>query len=241
MPILSFALAVKYRYGVLISFFKLLAVAILGCFVVLMIHSASFAQKADQQITILALGDSLTAGYGLPQGQGLVPQLNAWLLEQGENVTVLNAGVSGDTSAGGAARLEWSLTPEVDAMIVTLGGNDLLRGLTPQVTRQNIEKILQKAKNRMIPVLLIGMKAPTNFGAQYKIEFDQLYKELAGKYDALYIESFFNLISADAVDPGQIGEYMQPDGIHPNARGVLKIVQAMGPKVVELSSEAANP
>ncbi|WP_435530782.1 arylesterase [Pseudotabrizicola formosa] len=195
--------------------------------------SAAGAAYAEP-VTVFALGDSLTAGYGLPEGEGLVPQLNLWLAEQGAEVTVLNGGVSGDTSAGGLSRLDWSLTPEVDAMIVTLGGNDLLRGLQPGVTRTNIEAILAQAQGRQLPVLLIGMEAPGNFGPAYKAEFDALYPELATQYGALHGGSFFALIDPDATDPGQISQYMQADGIHPNAQGVKRAVESLGPQILQL-------
>lgn len=194
----------------------------------------AFAANAEA-VTVFALGDSLTAGYGLPEADGLVPQLNAWLADQGAAITVLNGGVSGDTSAGGLSRLDWSLTPEVDAMVVTLGGNDLLRGLQPEVTRANIEAILQRAQADGLPVLLIGMEAPGNFGPAYKEAFDQLYPDLAAQYDASHIESYFGLIDPDATDPGQIAPFMQPDGIHPNADGVRRAVESLGPQIIALA------
>ncbi|MFN4130389.1 MAG: arylesterase [Paracoccaceae bacterium] len=197
------------------------------------VASAGYAEP----VTVFALGDSLTAGYGLPESDGLVPQLNAWMAAQGADVTVLNGGVSGDTSAGGISRLAWSLTPEVDAMIVTLGGNDLLRGLQPAVTRGNIESILIEAQARELPVLLIGMIAPGNFGPAYKAEFDQLYPELAAQYGAQLIDSYFGLIDATATDPGQISQYMQADGIHPNAAGVKRAVESLGPQILSLVNQ----
>lgn len=115
-----------------------------------------------EPVTVVALGDSLTAGYGLSPEAGLVPQLQAWLTEQGRDVVVVNAGVSGDTTAGGLARLDWSLTPETDALIVELGGNDMLRGLPPAEARANLEAILKAGQARGLPMLLVGMKAPGN-------------------------------------------------------------------------------
>lgn len=197
----------------------------------------SISAAHAEPVTVFALGDSLTAGYGLPDGEGLVPQLNAWLSAQGADVQVLNGGVSGDTSAGGLSRLGWSLTPDVDALIVTLGGNDLLRGLQPEVTRANIDAILQEAQTRALPVLLIGMKAPGNFGPDYKTSFDQLYPDLAQQYGALHIDSYFGLIDPAASDPGAISAFMQADGIHPNAEGVKKVVAALGPQVVALAAQ----
>jgi acyl-CoA thioesterase-1 len=131
------------------------------------------AAQADE-VVIAALGDSLTQGYGLPAEQGFVPQLQAWLDAQGVEARLINAGVSGDTTAGGLSRVGWTLTPEVDAMIVTLGGNDLLRGLDPAQARSNISGILQAAKTADVEVLLVGMDAPGNYGPDYKAQFDAI-------------------------------------------------------------------
>ncbi|MBN2631800.1 MAG: arylesterase [Rhodobacteraceae bacterium] len=192
------------------------------------------AAHADPTTTILALGDSLTAGYGLAEHEGLVPRLNDWLAKNGADAVVLDGGVSGDTSAGGLSRMDWSLTPDVDAMIVTLGGNDLLRGLPPEVTRANIDAILTKAGDRNLPVLLIGMKAPGNFGPDYKTSFDSLYPELAAQHGALHVDSFFGLLDPNAADLGNLSGFILDDGIHPNATGVQKIVSNLGPIVLDL-------
>ncbi|WP_294621359.1 arylesterase [uncultured Roseovarius sp.] len=197
-----------------------------------------FAAMAED-VRILALGDSLTQGYGLIEDFGFVPQLDAWLEAQGAKVAVINGGVSGDTSAGGAARVEWSLTPDVDAMIVTLGGNDLLRGIDPSVTRANIETILRAAQEQSVEVLLVGMQAPGNYGPEYKQDFDSLYPELAEEYGALYAESFF--VGLGTSDPAQARAYFQADGIHPNAEGVQKIVEGLGPKVLDLIDRVEEP
>lgn len=183
-------------------------------------------------VTVLALGDSLTQGYGLVQDQGFVPQMQKWLDDQGIEARLVNGGVSGDTTAGGAARVEWSLTPEVEAMIVTLGGNDLLRGLDPGVSRGNIEKILKVAEAKNIAVLLVGMKAPGNYGAGYKADFDAIYPELSEAYGTLYAGNFFAGLGEGS--PADLQAYFQPDGIHPNADGVGRIVEALGPRVIEL-------
>ncbi|MEL6585735.1 MAG: arylesterase, partial [Pseudomonadota bacterium] len=144
-----------------------------------------------EPVTIVALGDSLTAGYGLAEADGFVPQLQAWLTGQGVDAQVVNAGVSGDTTAGGLARLDWALTPETDAMIVALGGNDLLRGLPPEVSRANLDGILSRVSEEMgLPVLLIGLEAPGNYGPAFKEAFDGMYVELAATYDALHEVSF---------------------------------------------------
>lgn len=193
---------------------------------------------AAAQVTIAALGDSLTQGYGLPAEQGFVPQLQDWLRAQGADVALLNAGVSGDTTAGGAARVGWTLTPEVDAMIVTLGGNDLLRGIAPEVARGNLESILQAAREAGIAVLLVGMQAPGNYGPDYKTEFDAIYPDLAAQYGTLYAQSFFAGLEGLRDDPAALTRYMQPDGIHPSAEGVARIVAALGPTVLELVARA---
>jgi acyl-CoA thioesterase I len=191
-----------------------------------------------EPVTVVALGDSLTAGYGLEnQADGLVPRLEAWLRGKGADVVVQNAGVSGDTSAGGLARLDWALGPEVDALIVTLGGNDMLRGLDPAGTRSSLEGILQKAAEKGLPVLLVGMQAPGNFGPDYKTAFDAMYPDLAAQYGALLAGSFFDgLVAAGATanDPASFAPFMQADGIHPNPEGVTRIVEALGPKVLDL-------
>lgn len=195
---------------------------------------------AAEPLTVVALGDSLTAGYGLAPEEGLVPQLQAWLVAEGREVAVVNAGVSGDTTAGGLSRLDWSLTPETDALIVTLGGNDMLRGLPPAEARANLDAILTGAGARGLPVLLVGMEAPGNYGPDYKTEFDAIYPDLAAKYGALLMPSFFGPLLVDGGDPAAIGGLMQADGIHPNAEGVRQIVAGLGPKVLELLDRAAE-
>ncbi|MFZ1725441.1 MAG: arylesterase [Albidovulum sp.] len=189
---------------------------------------------AAEPATVVALGDSLTAGYGLPVEDGLVPQLQRWLTAHGTDAVLVNAGVSGDTTAGGLARTDWTLTPDVDAIIVTLGGNDLLRGLPPAEARANLDAILAKAKARNLPVLLIGLVAPGNYGADYKASFDAIYPDLAAKYTALYVKNFLAPIAAQPDRETALNTLMQADRIHPNARGVALIVDALGPKVQEL-------
>lgn len=208
------------------------------------IRNAAFAIFAlsssvwAEPVTIVALGDSLTAGYGLAdQSQGLVPQLEGWLKARGADVLVQNAGVSGDTTAGGLARIGWALGPEADALMVTLGGNDLLRGIDPAEARRNLEGILTEAAARKLPVLLVGMKAGANFGPDYKAAFDAMYGELAAEFGALLAEDFFaglRAAGADPSDPASLAAWMQPDGIHPNPEGVKLIVEGLGPQVEEL-------
>lgn len=194
------------------------------------------AQGAAEATTIVAMGDSLTQGFGLMEADGLVPQLQAWLTERGHEVRLENHGVSGDTTAGGLARVDWALGPHVDAMILTLGGNDLLRGLPPEVTRANLDGILSAAAAREIDVLLVGLAAPANYGAEYQQAFDAIYPDLAATYDTLLITDFLGaLTEATGGDlQAALSTYMQPDGIHPNAAGVAVLVEAMGPTVEAL-------
>lgn len=180
---------------------------------------------------IVALGDSLTAGYGLPESDGFVPQLAAWLAANGTPAKVVNAGVSGDTSAGGRARLDWSLTPDSDVLIVNLGGNDLLRGLDPAMTRANLDAILAQAKTRGLKVLLIGLPGPANFGPDWKTQFDAIFPDLAAAHGVAVDPDFMAALRAD---PAGFQTLMQPDGLHPSAAGVARIVARIGPQVQAL-------
>lgn len=189
---------------------------------------------AAEPVTIAALGDSLTQGYGLPQDEGFVPQLQAWLTARGAEADIINAGVSGDTTAGGLSRVGWTLTPEVDAMIVALGGNDLLRGIDPAASRANLAGILQAAREKGVEVMLVGLSAPGNYGPDFKAAFDAMYPELAAEYGALHVESFLAGLRGEGGDSEAMRDLMQPDGIHPNREGVRRIVEAMGPEVLTL-------
>lgn len=191
-----------------------------------------------QPVTVAALGDSLTQGYGLPQGDGFVPQLQAWLEAEGGGVTVLNAGVSGDTTAGGLSRVDWTLTAEVDAMIVALGGNDVLRGIPPEEARANLRGILQAAADAGVPVLLVGIAAPANFGPGYKAAFEAIYPDLAAEFGALLVPDFLAPLAERLAAGTPRGDLMQADGLHPNAEGVALIVAALGPSVQELAARA---
>lgn len=191
-----------------------------------------------ETVTIAALGDSLTQGYGLPQEDGFVPQLESWLNAHGADVRLINAGVSGDTTAGGVSRLGWTLSDDVDGLIVALGGNDLLRGIDPKVSRANLETIVSTARDTGIAVLLVGMQAPGNYGPDYKAAFDANYPDLAKKYGTLLYPGFLQALS-DLPDRAEaMADYMQADGLHPNAAGVKKIVAAMGPTVLDLVARA---
>lgn len=185
------------------------------------------------EVVITAIGDSLTQGYGLRQGDGLVPRLEEWLTARGRDVRIVNAGVSGDTTAGGAARAAWAMGDDPDAVIVALGGNDVLRGLPARAARVNLGAVLQAAGER--PVLLIGIAAPGNFGPDYRREFDAIYPSLAAEYGTLLVP---NLLAAVTEGSALPDKWMQGDGIHPNAEGVRRIAEAIGPKVLELVDQA---
>ena len=195
---------------------------------------ALLAPAMAEETVIAALGDSLTQGYGLAPADGLVPQLEGWLRDQGQDVRVINAGVSGDTTAGGLSRVAWTLTDDVDAMIVALGGNDLLRGIDPAESRANLTGILDAAAEKGVAVLLVGMQAPGNYGPDFKRDFDAIYPELAAVYDTALYPNFFATLTEDLDQATAIQTYMQRDGIHPNPAGVLKITDALGPSVLEL-------
>jgi acyl-CoA thioesterase-1 len=185
----------------------------------------AFAEEAA--VEIVALGDSLTAGYQLVPGDGFVPQLQAYLRARGQNVRVRNGGVSGDTSAGGRARLDWVLSPSTKAVIVELGANDMLRGISPTLTRKNLEAILIELKKRNLPVLLAGMMAAPNLGPAYARAFNPIYRKLAEKYDAVYYPFFLEGIAADR-------SLNLADGIHPNREGIAVIVKNISPSVEKL-------
>ena len=191
------------------------------------------------EVKLAALGDSLTQGYGLRPQDGFVPQMQAWLEAQGADVEIINAGVSGDTTAGGLSRVDWTLSDGIEAMIVTLGGNDLLRGIDPAASKQNLDGILAAADEAGVEVLLVGMQAPGNFGSGYKSAFDGMYSELSEKWDVPLAEtSFLGPLMEIEDREAALADYMQSDGIHPNAEGVKVIVEALGPDVLSLVERA---
>ena len=192
-----------------------------------MVGFAMLPAVAQTPVRVLMLGDSITAGYGLPPGQGLVPRLQAALQAPGRQVRLIDAGVSGDTTAGGLARIDWSLAENPQAAVVALGGNDGLRGLPPANSRANLAGILDRLAARNIPVLLAGMLAPPNLGADYGREFASIYTTLAAERPRLILYPF--LLEGVAGDAA----LNQPDGIHPNARGVQVITSRLAPVVAK--------
>lgn len=176
---------------------------------------------------LLLLGDSLTAGYGLPAKEGFAAQLQRALDARGHAVQVLNAGVSGDTSAGGLARLGWSLSENPTHAVVELGANDALRGLRPAAMEQNLDDIVAQLQDAGVAVLLAGMRAPANLGPEYREAFEGAYRRVAAKHDIALYPFFLEGL------PGR-SELIQTDGLHPNADGVAVIVETILPAVEDL-------
>ncbi|HEY8595355.1 MAG TPA: arylesterase [Devosiaceae bacterium] len=185
------------------------------------------------QHSILVLGDSLTAGYGLPPDEGFVPQLQRALEAQGSKVELINAGVSGDTTAMGLARLDWALGANPDAVIVELGANDMLQGLPVATARANLAAILDKIRAAGLPVLLVGMKANRGLGPDYVAAYDSMFEELA-KAAGADLYPFY--LDGVAMDP----KLNQADMLHPNADGVAVIVRRILPYVLRLAQKAGS-
>lgn len=211
--------------------------ALLGIF----IFVAVAVPVRAESLRVTVFGDSLVQGYGLAQGEGLVPQLDQWAQAQGLDLTLSNAGVSGDTTAGGAARIDWALADQPQGLIVLLGGNDMLRGLQPDQAEANLRRILQTTQGKGIEILLIGMQAPGNYGPEYKENFDAIYGELAAEFNALlHRDAFAGIRAVAGSDPAAAQAYMQADNIHPNAKGVALNVAALGPVVLQLAERISQ-
>jgi acyl-CoA thioesterase-1 len=197
------------------------------CALALLAFAIIPAARAETPVRIVALGDSLMAGLGLPQQDGFVPRLQTALAAKGIAVDLENAGVSGDTSTDGLARLDWSVPPGTEAVILELGANDMLRGIKPQVTRDALDTILRQLTERHIAVLLCGMRAAPNLGPEYGSSFESIYPQLAAKYDALLYPFFLEGVAAN------LG-LLQRDGLHPTAAGVDVIVAGILPQVEQM-------
>jgi acyl-CoA thioesterase-1 len=184
-------------------------------------------EAAERPLKIVALGDSLTSGYGVAASAAFPVKLQQALAAKGIKVDIVNAGVGGDTASGGLARLDWSVPNDTDGVIVELGANDSLRGVDPVITRKALDEILLRLKQRGIPVLLCGMYAPPNMGDEFGQAYRDMYPTLAQSYGALLYPFFLDQVAGQP-------EFNQPDNIHPNPQGVDRIVQAILPKVEEL-------
>ncbi|MCA0028995.1 MULTISPECIES: arylesterase [unclassified Mesorhizobium] len=194
-----------------------------GLIVFLAICGAISSARAEP-FKIVGFGDSLMAGYGLGPDEGFTDRLQAALRARGRDVTVANAGVSGDTSSGGLARLDWSVPDGTQLVILELGANDMLRGVSPDITRKNLDTMLAKLKERKIAVLLAGMRAAPNLGADYQNAFDVIFPELAAKYGVTLYPFFLDGVA------GQSALQLE-DGLHPNAKGVAQMVERILPAV----------
>jgi len=191
------------------------------------IAASSLPAKASEALKLVVFGDSLVAGYQLAPDDAFPVQLEKALVERGHEVTVVNAGVSGDTSSAGLARLDWSIGPDTDAVILELGANDALRGIPPGSTRQNIDEMVRRLTDRGIAVLVAGMLAPPNLGPEYAEGFNPIFPDVAEKYDTLLYPFFLEGV---ALQP----DLNLDDGMHPNGKGVSVIVENVLPSVEEL-------
>ena len=187
------------------------------------VSSLAFAEESKPKIVIL--GDSLSAGYQLAQGEGFPERLQAALKDEGLDVDIIGAGVSGDTTSGGLSRLDWSVPDGTDGVILELGANDALRGLPPKTTRENLDKMITRLKERGIEVLLAGMLAPPNMGETYEKEFNAIFPELSEKHNLLLYPFFLDGVLTKP-------ELLLADGIHPNAKGVNVMTYRILPTVV---------
>lgn len=192
--------------------------------------AAAFASPAAAEtLRGVGFGDSLMAGYQLPPGAGFPDQLEQALRDEGYDVTIADAGFSGDTTAGGLSRLDWSVPDGTDFVILELGGNDALRGLPPDVTRDNLDEMITRLKARGIDVLLAGIRAPPNMGADYRDQFDAIFADLADKHDVPLHPFFLEGAITINADGEAVREKMMADGIHPTAEGVAAMVERFMP------------
>jgi len=189
--------------------------------------------NAQAAVRIIALGDSLIAGFGLPLDEAFPERLQTWLKAHGIDAQIVNAGVSGDTTAGGLARLDWTLAQPADAVLVEFGANDELRGLDPKTTYDNLDQILTRIEAHKLRVLLLGMKGLSNWGADYAHEFESIFPRLAEKHHVMLYPFFLDGV---ALDP----TLNQADGLHPNAAGVDVIVNRLGSYVLRLLNRSSR-
>ena len=182
---------------------------------------------AGEPYRIVGFGDSLMAGFGLNPGEGFTEKLQAALKARGRDVEVINAGVSGDTTSGGLSRLDWSVPDGTRLVILELGANDMLRAVTPDITEKNLDAMLAKLKDRKIPVLLAGMRAAPNLGADYQARFDAIYPRLAEKYGAALYPFFLDGVAGDS-------KLVLEDGMHPSAKGIDIMVERVLPMLEKL-------
>jgi len=186
---------------------------------------------------VFFLGDSITHGFGLPEGAGLINQLSNWFSNNDITVDFINGGVSGDTTAGGLERLSWSLTEDISAVVVALGSNDVLRGFPPEITKENLSAIIDIAQSNKLPVLLIGTYAPGNYGQEYKSDFDAIFIDLAEEKNIAYIDSYLKPLLDEVSKGKDVMHLLQADGLHPNLNGVRVIVEYIFPQLLKFLQE----
>ena len=197
-----------------------------GVVMALVLVLCATAAASEERPSVVVFGDSLVAGYGLAPGESFPEKLQAALDERGVDVAIAGAGVSGDTTSGGLARLDWSVPEGTDGVILELGANDMLRGLPPKTTRENLTAMIERLRERGIEVMLAGMRAAPNLGPEYQAAFDAIYPDLAGEYGLLLDPFFLDGVTA-------VPENLLPDRMHPNAQGVDVMVARILPLVEE--------
>jgi acyl-CoA thioesterase-1 len=195
-----------------------------AAFVLFLAMCGAISTARAEPFKIVGFGDSLMAGFGLGPGEGFTDKLQAALRARGHDVTIANAGVSGDTSSGGLSRLDWSVPDGTQLVILELGANDMLRGVSPGIAEKNLDDMLAKLKQRKIAVLLAGMRAAPNLGADYQNTFDAIYPKLAEKYGVPLYPFFVDGVAGEPA-------FQLEDGLHPNARGVDRMVERILPAV----------
>ena len=203
----------------------------------LFIYSFTNATEKLENFRLIIIGDSLIQGYGLPKDKGFVNQLQKKLLEKKVNILLINGGVSGDTTAGGLSRIDWSITDDINAVAISLGANDMLRGIPPSFSKENLSKIIMKVKENNLPILLIGIKSIENYGTEYKNEFDSMFSNLADEFELFLYPDLMAPILNEEKD---LSHYLQEDMLHPNEKGVEIIVQEILPTITNFIDSFNN-
>jgi acyl-CoA thioesterase-1 len=211
--------------------FKHIAAALFAAFIGLL---AASSQSVAEPFKIVGFGDSLMAGYNLNSGESFPEKLEAALRNKGHDVVISNAGVSGDTTSAGLSRLDWSVPDGTDLVILELGANDMLRGVSPDITEKNLDAMIGKLKDRGIMVYLAGMQAAPNLGADYGSRFNEIFPQLATKYDIPLYPFFLDGVAADQ-------SLLLEDGMHPNAEGVDRMVERFLPDFEKVVDANARP
>ena len=202
----------------------------------LFIYSFTNATEKLDNFRLIIIGDSLIQGYGLPKDKGFVNQLQKKLLEKKDNILLINGGVSGDTTAGGLSRIDWSITDDINAVAISLGANDMLRGIPPSFSKENLSKIIMKVKENNLPILLIGIKSIENYGTEYKNEFDGMFSNLADEFGLFLYPD----LMAPILNKEDLSLYLQEDMLHPNEKGVEIIVEEILPTITNFIDSFNN-